>query len=101
MSRNAKTLSADGLKVRCAANKRYAVAVPNPVKRKLQVTKRTDDVKVISAELRRIHREMPKYLSYVFDLSTGKLILKLWPEDTAPIDDSRVARAISNILGRS
>lgn len=98
MSRNSIILQADGLKVRCAAHKRYAVAIPAP--KRLLVVKRTDDVKAVTTELRRIHREAPKLLSYVFDLPTGNLILKLWPEDTAPIDDSRVARAISNVLGR-
>ncbi len=100
MSRNSITLKADNLKVVCAAKQRYAVAIPGKPG-KLQVTKRTNDIRAITAELRRIHREFPKCLSYVFDLPTGKLILKLWPEDTAPVDDSRVARAISNILGRS
>lgn len=99
--RSSVTLKVDNLKVVCAAHKRYAVAIPNPAGRKLAVTKRTDDIKAVSAELRRIHREFPKLLSYVFDLPTGKLILKLWPEDTAPIDDSRVARAVSDILGRT
>lgn len=94
------TLKVDNLQVVCAANKQYAVAIPNPVEHKLKVTKRTNDVKVITAELRRIHREFPKLLSYVFYLPTGRLVLKLWPEDTAPIDDSRVARAVSNILAR-
>ena len=94
------TLKVDNMKIVCAANKRYAVAIPNPAKHKLAVTKRTDDIKAITAELRRIKREFPTYPAYVFDLSTGILVLKLWQHDASPKDDSLVARAISDALGR-
>lgn len=100
MSRNSITLKADNLKVVCAAHKRYAVAIPNPIKRKLAVTLRTNDIRAISAELRRVRREFPKYPAYVFDLPTGILVLKMWTEDDAPKDDSLVARAISDVMGR-
>lgn len=95
MSGPSKLLKADGFQVRCAANKRYAVAIRVPSKNKLSVTKRTDAVSPLTAEIRRIVREMPNKHVYVFDLVTGALIYKHWANDEAPADGV-LARAILN-----
>lgn len=99
-SRTGITLRADGFSVRCAAKQRYAVAVLNIPKGKLDVTKRTDAIPTLSAEVRRIFRERPNKAVYIFELRTGGLVRKFWPEDTAPVDDSLIARAISDATGR-
>jgi len=99
MSRSGITLTADNLKVRCAAKQRYAVAIPNPAKHRLQVTKRTDDIKAIAAELRRLRRAFPNYPIYLFDLPTGVLVQKVFSVDPLP-DSGNVARRISDVLGR-
>lgn len=80
MSRNSKLLVADGLKIRCAANKQYAVAVP--ADGKLNVTKRTDDLDVVLAELRKLVRFFPRRPAHVFHLPTGTLVYSRshgWP----------------------
>lgn len=97
MSRNSIILQADGLKVRCAAHKRYAVAIPAP--KRLLVVKRTDDVKALVAELRRINRELPNRHAYVFDLPTGTLVHHHWGSDAAP-DEAFITRRISDVMGR-
>lgn len=94
MSRTSITLKADGLSVRCAASKRYAVAVP--AAGKLLVTKRTNDVPPLTAELRSAARRFPQRKVYLFDLVTGTLLHTRWPQDTATIDDGQVARWISD-----
>lgn len=95
MSRSSITLKADGLKVVCTANKRYAVAIQVPSKNKLSVTRRTDTVSPLTAEIRRIAREMPNKHAYVFDLTTGVLIYKHWANGAPPADGD-LARAILN-----
>jgi hypothetical protein len=78
MSRGSITLKADGRKVRCAANKQFAVAVPE-TEVKLQVTKRTDDLNVVLAELRKQARQYPRRKAYLFDLTTGEMVYERSP----------------------
>jgi hypothetical protein len=88
------TLKVDGLTARCDAHKRYAVAVASA---KLTVTKRTNDVAAVAAELRRIARDMPDRQSFVFDLTTGNLLTEQHPGET--LEEGTVGRYISDSLG--
>lgn len=100
MSRNSITLKAGDRKVRCAANKYYAVAIPDGVG-KLTVTKRTDSVLVVGAHLRKIARDYPRYFAYAFDLATGRLFYTHTPGAVVPADFELANFARGLLGGRS
>jgi hypothetical protein len=99
MSRNSKLLVADGLKIRCAAKQHYAVAVP--VDGKLKVTKRTDDLGVVLAELRNLVRFFPRRPAHVFHLPTATLVYSRshgWPLPDLRLLAGHVREATKNTI---
>lgn len=97
MSRSSITLKADHRTARCAAAKVFAVTIPKGLGQ-FTVTKRTDDVKAVAAELRRIRRTF-KVNAWVFHLPTGSLVIRASVVQPLPTVDQ--IRAISDTLGRN
>lgn len=68
----------DGLKVRCASTRRFAVATEVPrldrSDDKLVITKRSNSLRTVAAELRKLRRNRGFARAYAFDLRTGRIV---------------------------